>query len=123
MDAESHIQQGYRLIESKDALSIQKGIQHFIAANKQTENGDPVKPLTIYYLAYSNLCLGNFEKAYKIALKAKHAIGESRKSSFISLDPWPGQVKIDELLMSLNKHFPNFKNEINLDNSIDENQF
>jgi len=109
MDFSFHLQQGQQLLEKQDALSIKKALEHFKVANEMTEDEHVGKPKILYHLALGNLVIGNIEKSYKIAYKAKRSIDTAIENSMISMNNMRqmlGESDIDALIDHIDKKYP-----------------
>lgn len=106
MDAFYHINQGQKLLARQDKTSIVKAVEHFKAANERTSETEVGKPQALYFLALGNCYLGNLEAAYIIVNRAKETIPLVKKASIISMDVWPGEEKINEMIGFLKTKYP-----------------
>ncbi len=109
MDFSFHLQQGQQLLKKQDATSIKKALEHFKKANEMTEDEHVGKPKILYHLALGNYLIGNIEKSYKIAHKAKRSIDIAINNSMFSMDNMRqmlGEGDIDALINHIDDKFP-----------------
>jgi len=126
MDYSFHIQQGQQLLDKKDASSMKKALEHFVSANKMTEDNDVGKPKILYFLALGNYMIGNIEMSYKIAHKAKRSIDIAIENSVIRMDNMRqvlGENDIDTMINHIEEKFPQYIIHTQKDNdNFDENE-
>ena len=126
MDYTFHLQQGQQLIEKKDANSMKKALEHFVSANKMIEETDIGRPKVLYFLALGNYLIGNIDKSYMIAYKAKRSIDIAIENSMITMNNMRqmiGENDIDMLIKHLEDKFSHIIMHVpNDDDDFDENE-
>lgn len=126
MDYTFHLQQGQQLIEKKDANSMKKALEHFVSANKMIEETDIGRPKVLYFLALGNYLIGNIDKSYMIAYKAKRSIDIAIENSMITMNNMRqmiGENDIDMLIKHLEDKFSHIIMCVpNDDDDFDENE-
>jgi hypothetical protein len=125
MDFSFHLHIGQQLLEKQDATSIKKALEHFKKANEMTEDEHIVKPKILYYLALGNYLIGNIEKSYKIAHKAKRSIDIAISNSIFSMDNMRqmlGEGDIDSLIKHIDDKFLQVVFFTDTDDDFDENE-
>ncbi len=125
MDYTFHLQQGQQLLEKRDATSIKKALEHFKIANEITEDEHIGKPKILLQLAIGNLHIGNIERSYKIAHKAKRSIDIAVENSMFTMNNMRqmlGEDEIDTLIIYIEEKFPQLVQSIDIDDErFDEN--
>ena len=125
MDFSFHLHKGQQLLEKQDATSIKKALEHFKKANEMTEDEHIGKPKILYYLALGNYLIGNIEKSYKIAHKAKRSIDIAISNSIFSMDNMRqmlGEGDIDSLIKHIDDKFLQVVFFTDTDDDFDENE-
>jgi len=122
MDFSFHIQQGQKLLEKQDAISIKKALEHFRKANEMTEEGNIGKPKTLYHLALGNYIIGQIERSYKIAHKAKRSIDIAIENSMISMNNMRNMLGEDDIDALIN-HIEDKFSELVLFTDTDDDEF
>lgn len=125
MDFSFHIQQGQKLLEKKDAISVKKALEHFIKANEMTDEEDIGKPKILYLLAFGNLIIGQIEQSYRLAFKAKRSIDVAIENSIFSMNNMRqmlGENDIDTLIHHIEEKYAQVVYQIDTeDDNFDEN--
>lgn len=122
MDYTFHLQQGQQLLDKKDANSMKKALEHFVSANKMIEETNIGRPKVLYFLALVNYLIGNINRSYLIANKAKRSIDIAIENSMITMDNMRKMLGENDIVMLIN-HLEDKVTHVPTDNDdFDENE-